>query len=165
MKSKIIFFLLFVWGNVVLAQSISPSAIASAGIYSESGNLQLSSTVGELAVQTLSTANLILTQGFQQPLVIGTGVPDERELDWEVKTWPNPVYDQLNISIRLAKPMDLILEIYDLTGKKVWIEQLSNIPANYNHTINLIHLRQGIYFLKVTSTDQKLNRIIKIQKQ
>jgi hypothetical protein len=165
MKLNIIVLFLLFWSNYLIAQSLTPIVIASAGSFSESVNLQLSSTIGELAVNTLTSAGLVLTQGFQQPLFIGTGVSNEKELDWEVKTYPNPVYDHLNIAIRLTKPMDLNLEVYDLTGKKLWIEELRNISVNYDHTLNLIHLKNGIYLLKVTSTDQRLNRIIKILKQ
>jgi len=47
-------------------QSISSSVVASAGGYSEAGEISLSWTLGELAVETFTASELILTQGFQQ---------------------------------------------------------------------------------------------------
>ena len=49
------------------AQTISRSVIPCQGGNYTGSNLQVSYTVGEPCTQTLSAANLMLTQGFQQP--------------------------------------------------------------------------------------------------
>ena len=49
------------------AQSLSPEVIASSGEYFESANNSISFTLGEIATETYSNGNNILTQGFQQP--------------------------------------------------------------------------------------------------
>lgn len=55
------------------AQSPSHQVIASAGGYQSSAIGSISFTIGETNIQTLTSANNILTQGFQQPfLIIGT---------------------------------------------------------------------------------------------
>jgi hypothetical protein len=46
--------------------NISRSVIASGGQAFQNGQIQLSATVGEFMVTTLSTESLVLTQGFQQ---------------------------------------------------------------------------------------------------
>jgi hypothetical protein len=51
------------------AQSLSPVVLASSGGYFESGTVSLSWTLGEMATETFSGSNIILTQGFQQPVV------------------------------------------------------------------------------------------------
>ena len=51
----------------VAAQSLSPEVIASSGDYYENANASLSWTLGEIATETYSYGNNILTQGFQQP--------------------------------------------------------------------------------------------------
>lgn len=63
------------------SQSLTLTVIASAGSYYESDNLRLSYTLGEIAVSTLSTSNLILTQGFQQPTLIISSVNDPDKFD------------------------------------------------------------------------------------
>jgi hypothetical protein len=118
-----------------------------------------------IAVTTLTSDNLVLTQGFQQPQLTGTGMPDEMELDWKVNAFPNPVQDQLNISIRLGKPVDLNLAIIDLTGKTLLIKKLDRIPADFDFSIDFSGFFNGIYFLKIQTTDKRYSRIIKIQKQ
>ncbi|MBK8683873.1 MAG: hypothetical protein IPN26_02195 [Bacteroidetes bacterium] len=52
------------------AQSLSPQVIASSGGYQSNAAGSLSFTIGETNTQTLSSANHILTQGFQQPFEI-----------------------------------------------------------------------------------------------
>ena len=50
----------------VTAQSVSPEVIASSGDYYENSNGSLSWTLGEIATETYTAGNIILTQGFQQ---------------------------------------------------------------------------------------------------
>ena len=50
-----------------LSQSIERSVVASSGDYYEVGNISLSWTLGEIATETYTSGNTILTQGFQQP--------------------------------------------------------------------------------------------------
>jgi hypothetical protein len=58
------------------AQSLSQSVIASAGDYNSAGAASLSWTLGEIATETFSLGNYILTQGFQQPVegIVITGI-------------------------------------------------------------------------------------------
>jgi hypothetical protein len=53
----------------VVAQSTSPTVIASSGEYFENANNSISYTLGEIATETFSNGSNILTQGFQQPVV------------------------------------------------------------------------------------------------
>src|SRR5690554_3543488 len=56
--------------NLLIAQTqIGRSVISSGGQESSSGSIQLSSTIGEVAVAT-KNANYVLTEGFQQPIVV-----------------------------------------------------------------------------------------------
>ena len=61
--------------GLLTGQSISPSVIASAGNYHEGTTASLSWTLGEIATETYTAGNVILTQGFQQPISISiTGI-------------------------------------------------------------------------------------------
>jgi hypothetical protein len=57
------------------AQSLSPTVVASSGDYFTGTNASLSWTLGEIATETFTSGNYILTQGFQQPFGISiTGI-------------------------------------------------------------------------------------------
>jgi hypothetical protein len=61
--------------GLLTGQSISPSVIASAGNYYEGTTASVSWTLGEIATETYTSGNVILTQGFQQPISISiTGI-------------------------------------------------------------------------------------------
>lgn len=54
----------------IYAQSVSPEVVTSSGDYYENANVSLSWTLGEIATETYTNGNVILTQGFQQPFGI-----------------------------------------------------------------------------------------------
>jgi hypothetical protein len=53
----------------LISQTLSPTVIASCGGYTSNGGVSLSWTAGESFTTTLTSANNLLTQGFQQPEV------------------------------------------------------------------------------------------------
>jgi hypothetical protein len=58
---------MFLLQSTTYAQYVVPQVIASAGGYQSNGAGSLSFTIGETNTLTLSSANHMLTQGFQQP--------------------------------------------------------------------------------------------------
>ena len=147
-------------------QSLSPAVVSSAGDYAANENLQISWTVGEPVVETFHSGDLFLTQGFQQPVIItGPDVINEDELLREIKTYPNPVTNRLILAVKFDNSINLTFEIFDLTGKKLWIRQQRDMPAAYDFTIDMTGFQKGMYLLKVRSDDRKFNTIIKILKQ
>lgn len=168
MKRKILLMLILLpgfslaWGQVQL----TPTVLSSAGGYNEASDISLAWTMGELAVSTLSTTGMILTQGFQQPFLLDVGdAIDDPEFNWSVNAYPNPVSDILNLRFNLDKTMDLQIELYDITGKKLTIKKLPSIMPGGRETIDFSGFREGIYILKITSEKQKVRKIYKIQKQ
>ncbi|MBK6990264.1 MAG: hypothetical protein IPH33_19580 [Bacteroidetes bacterium] len=77
MKKINILFLIFVFLISLresFSQSFSPKVIASSGNQVNVGGLSVSSTLGETFTSTLTSGNLMLTQGFQQPIVISLSI-------------------------------------------------------------------------------------------
>ena len=168
MKRKILLFLLLFPGFILTRGQVqlNPTVISSAGGYAEATNISLAWTLGELAVSTLSTTGMILTQGFQQPFLLDVGnAIDDPEFRWSVNAYPNPVTDVLNLRFNIDKTMDLQLELYDITGKKLTIKRLPSVMPGGRETLDFSGFRDGIYILKITSEKQKVRKIYKIQKQ
>jgi hypothetical protein len=69
MKKILSFIFVFCVSLLAFSQSVSPSAIVSAGNATTVGGVYVSWSVGETFVTTLSAGDIILTQGFQQPEV------------------------------------------------------------------------------------------------
>lgn len=70
MKTTNLLFIFVIFPILIYSQSVSPEVISSAGDYYEGANVSLSWTLGEIATETYSNGNVILTQGFQQPFGI-----------------------------------------------------------------------------------------------
>ena len=65
---SILISLFFISTHVLFGQTvIDRKVISSGGVESSSQSIQLSSTIGEPAVQTKITTNFMFTEGFQQP--------------------------------------------------------------------------------------------------
>lgn len=68
---------------------------------------------------------------------------------------PNPTTKELTISYTLSKACDVNLSLYDATGRLV--DVLVNTvqkPGYYNRTLQSSNLAQGIYFVRLSTTDQ-----------
>jgi len=70
MMKNINLFLALLLPAFLIAQSVSPEVISSAGDYYEGANASLSWTLGEIATETYDNGTNILTQGFQQPITV-----------------------------------------------------------------------------------------------
>jgi hypothetical protein len=70
--------------------------------------------------------------------------------------YPNPVNDKATLEIELAKDGDLLVEIYDITGKIIFTESGNNIAAGRQMiSINASDLKNGMYFVSVTSGEYR----------
>ena len=147
------------------AQSLSPQVVSPAGAYLDNGIISLSYTLGEIAIETLTAGNLVLTQGFQQPLDIGTFNTETPYLDWLVKTWPNPVVKELHLQISSDIQKELILETFDLEGRLHLIHNFETPLHLDPYILDLSDLADGIYIVKIRAVDYSLQRIVKIRKQ
>jgi hypothetical protein len=93
------------------------------------------------------------TATIQQPieLVSSKGI--------EVHTFPNPAKDKLNISI-VGDNTNRSLSMYDINGKLVYQQQVNDMIT----TLDISKLTKGIYFVKVTNVDGKLEYAEKVIK-
>jgi hypothetical protein len=87
-----------------------------------------------------------------------TGVNDT-PADKQIKMFPNPVTDKLNIVIDKMNGTVLSLEILNIEGQKVYSEEISNVSGSF--TVNLTGIPQGIYLLKITGDNEsRISRFV-----
>jgi hypothetical protein len=165
---KQLFTMIFVLATIALqAQSIERWAISSAGgSYYDGASFEMDYTAGEVMVTTLSNGTNSLTQGFQQPFTNSTvTVPENIDDNSNIQFYPNPVEDQLSISIQNAKSGVYSYEIYDLLGQLLADETLTQ-SANGDLLIKIDFQKYatGNYFLRLLHDGELINsgKIIKI---
>jgi len=90
---------------IASAQMLTPTVIASTGGFSSNANGSLSYTVGEMTmVQTFSANGNILTQGFQQPNEVLTGLIDLTQGQFgSFVVYPNPAVDNMWFGFQLPE--------------------------------------------------------------
>lgn len=143
------------------AQSITPQVVASSGAHAATPNAQLSWTLGEVAVTTLSGGGNTLTQGFHQTYDISTLVEESPE-GMTVTVFPNPATDMVSISLSGVFP-ELLVSLHDMGGKLVHDSRSQEGQA-------LIHLptgslATGTYLLRLQSADSTVGHAYRIIKQ
>jgi len=91
-------------------------------------------------------------------VISGTLSSENFELN-NVFVYPNPSKGIFNISLGNLQPTEI--EVYDLTGKKVYTKKEITI-SNFETKIDLSNVTQGIYFVKIKDNNQStVKRIIK----
>lgn len=100
---------------------------------------------------------------IQEPAEIVLNTTEQSpEMDWSV--YPNPVYNEVNISCSKdwKYSQDIEIEIFDIHGVSVLEKAYSHPKKVFN--LNITALSNGIYFLSIRDRDQQ-QRICKVVKQ
>lgn len=133
------------------AQSIDQFVISSGGLFIEQGSYSLAYTVSQTVVETVTSANNILTQGFQQPEDFMSNVINLSANETFIEVYPNPANDRIFVNVRHSTNTIFKLQVYNLIGEEV-------IPATifFNQSVNqisLVGLSKGTYLLRITGDD------------
>ena len=139
---------------------IKKSSIDSAGNLSQNGSITMLSTVGELAVQENTNANIYISEGFISPITHLTLNTDNYKMLKGVKIYPNPAVNFVNVEIDASNNIEIIL--YDETGKTIYQENTSMLN---NFKINMSSYEFGTYLLLIKDEENKLYETYKIIKQ
>ena len=158
MKKKIGFIIVLLL--CALHVQCQQQVVSSAGNFHSNASGSISWTLGELAVETLTTAGNILTQGFQQSRLTVVGIGDIPALDFEIVVFPNPASDHLIIRTDKEQHENLYYQLYDLTGKLIVQDRIRETET----TIAVNHLRAAVYLLRIIEGNRQV-RSFKVVKQ
>lgn len=91
-----------------------------------------------------------------------TGLVDNQAKINAFSVYPNPANGKLNINYTTKETQNTI-ELYNVTGSKVYTENLGTINGNVTHTVNTTELAKGVYILRVTSGNTVENKKVVIE--
>tara|TARA_B110001454_G_scaffold196141_1_gene198840 strand:+ start:734 stop:1198 length:465 start_codon:yes stop_codon:yes gene_type:complete len=147
---------LFLLSFSVSAQTV----ISSAGKTTINGNYNVSWTVGETVINTLSAGGTILTQGFHQPLLIEilpTGI--EKELLLDMIAYPNPAFDK--VLFKGGDPSGIYhIRVVDKLGR---ILLQKTLPAS-DLEILVEGYNNGTYLIEVVEDKTNKRRVFNVIK-
>jgi hypothetical protein len=142
--------------------------VAAASVEPVKDGIYYQQTVGETAVVFTLPDIYILTQGFQQPRFIPSTDYPEREGNG-VDFFPNPVteivYHIFNIRMFGVLGRHYYIIITNFPGAVMYKEELEFSPDHdVIHQVDLQNYADGIYVVRVWSTDGVIDRSFKIEK-
>lgn len=163
-KPMILLVAAMLMGTMSYAQSIAPQSVNSAGVKMTQANGSLSFTVGELVVlsQTDSQGNT-LGGGFTAGATLTTVSIEETDAAiLDVKVYPNPTSELVNIQINHSILDQVAVTITDLQGKEVYGGKYAGISNIIG--INTASYAAGTYVLSLKNLNNQVLGTYKIIK-
>ncbi|MBN1789797.1 MAG: T9SS type A sorting domain-containing protein [Bacteroidales bacterium] len=136
-------------------QCRSQEVICSAGDVFSNSSVQTEWSLGEVAIDTYYDDEIVLSQGFHQPVIL-----KQTETDFEIKVYPNPYDLNLFIEISQLESEHMYARIFDISGKLIF-----NKPdlLNFNKIITS-EMSDGIYLLRIYDSQSHVLKTVKIVK-
>jgi len=156
------------------AQSVSNNVIASGGTRLQKDNVVLEFTLGETAINTLTSSTNKITQGFHQPNIVVSKVENvtpginvessamktKNEPMFKFDVYPNPVTDFLNMRASNLPKSKCMVQLIDESGRIVRELSITNTETRLYFT----QLAAGKYFIIATTADGKNKESFKVIK-
>jgi hypothetical protein len=140
--------------------SYSQEAIPATGGEATGSGGSSSFTVGQIAYTTNSASNGSASQGVQQTyeIIDNSGIQDTN-FSLEVKTYPNPTTDKIQLQIADMEGKDLSYILTDVQGKQILSDKITSTTTE----LDLNTYADGTYLLKVINTNKEIKtyKIIK----
>ena len=151
------------------AQNRSPDIISPAGGIDQARSISLEWTLGEFAVSTLYSDDIMITEGFHQPTLTVTRMDDltnknTNEKDLEIRVYPNPVVSSLQIKTQFDEPTEVEIVLLDIKGKQHYRQLIDQHSKTYS--LDMQQYAPGVYILKClekTGTMLQSFKVIKIK--
>ena len=166
-NKKFLLLLGFSLPALVYAQESSHSVIAPAGTSEKGSTITLDWTMGELAVQSSETSNILLTEGFHQPMLIVEEVLEapETPLSNQLNVWvgPNPTSANLYIKIDSELGGEAVLSLKTIKGRLLRSETVNLLMGDYEW--NLGQYPSGLYLVTLHTKEGELLKSYKVIKK
>jgi hypothetical protein len=157
-------FIFIYFGQSVIAQPVTSSTVNVTGGSATSGNYRFEWSVGEAsAITTMGNSNLIVTNGFLQYEVQNQPLLNDI-LPWqpgEVKVYPNPVKDILEVNILHNLTGKIHIKLYFLDGRKIMDKEFDYNGMGAIERFNLGALAAGQYLLNIQQISPLTGRPVK----
>jgi len=149
------------------SQEVAMQVLAAAGGYylNAGAGMSLSWTLGEPAYTTLTSSEVILTQGFQQGNLLGTEIEKPVAGKGDIRVYPNPASSEVNIAVTLPNAEGrATVEVYDIAGRMV--KSTSAVMVGHEpYRLDVSNLPSGIYLLRVATESPAAVRVVKLVKE
>lgn len=122
--------------------------------YFTGDSIQVASVNAPISLQP-GEYRLYTSKRLNQGGALTTNVEDINPFAKEIKIYPNPAEKNSKsiLEFELREAGDVMLEIFDVTGRRLQMRNLGQQLAGFNQTFIQMDLGSGAYWLKLTSGD------------
>ncbi len=150
-RSGLLIPVMFLMATSVRAQSVGPSTINATGGQVTIGSNEFEWSVGEMAlVNTFTGTGIIVTQGVLQPADVALGVPVTSEMAKELRVFPNPATDYVNVQYTSSVNGTLFCKLFDVVGNEISNREIIVANGQTAGQIDIRSLAAASYMLEVT---------------
>ncbi len=148
MKNKFIFIVILFFQLNLYGQLQTISSVGETFI---NDKINLSWTMGETIIDTYTSGDISLTQGFHQSQLnlTPTFAPDRL---CKLRVFPNPANEYINLEFDSNAPLPSMYYILDIKGSLMQQGRIQNEKCK----INTYNLNAGIYFLSFNNKGKLL---------
>ncbi len=150
-------------GGSVFAWAVTGGTIQSGGIsntitvkWGAAGN-------GTVKVTETSSAGCNGTQKTMNVRVNSTVGIGEQQKQMSMRVYPNPASKELFVELNLKQKRDIKINILNLVGQLVDSYSSSDGSGVSKHTLDVEHLKAGIYFIQIIAGDEMITQKITVQ--
>ena len=95
------------------------------------------------------------TSGVGTIIVDRVGLEDISMNQIKIKLLPNPSKGKVRFEINNPSNQSIRLEVYDMQSRKVFVEENTTLNKLSQSTLDLSHLTNGTYLIKLISADKE----------
>lgn len=92
-----------------------------------------------------------------------TGIVEKQASVNALSIYPNPVSNTINVRFNSKESQNTSIELYNVTGAKVYSEKLGEVTGTISHAIDASNFAKGVYILKVISGNAIENKKVIIE--
>lgn len=92
-----------------------------------------------------------------------TGIVEKQASVNALSIYPNPVSNTINVRFNSKESQNTSIELYNVTGAKVYSEKLGEAAGTISHAIDASNFAKGVYILKVISGNAIENKKVIIE--
>ena len=151
-------------GKISFSQTAAPYVVNIAGNQVTNGNYNFEWSLGEsVAINTMDNNNLLVTNGLLQYNVENQGKANlgATFLTDEIRVYPNPVKNKLDINILHANKGNHYIELMDIKGAKLKEKIIVYNGMGALESWDLSGLSSGQYFLNIRQTESITGKVVK----
>ena len=144
----------------IFAQFLQNEVIASAGDVYILENKEISWTLGESFTESYQSGNILISQGFHQPILKFLEISEQEKPVFQVSIFPNPTSRFVRIEMKNSPDIgDFRLILSDMMGQVL----LSRVVDPISHDqLDLADFSNGILLLKIIRARDGMQRTFKI---